>query len=125
MKFWKPTPFKILQIPVFLRKTIFGKLHLIKLESPGGSQSAKVCTKLVGSDPMIPDPNTSKEVSRYKWEAHSDTNWRCIYTTFCQEEGILLLPKYRNKNGRCIAILFKRIAVGGRLKSLEKRCSRY
>ena len=29
-----------------------------------------------------------------------------VYTTFCQEEGILS-QKYRGRNGRCIAILFK------------------
>ena len=29
-----------------------------------------------------------------------------VYTTFCQEEGILL-QKYRDRNGRCIAILLK------------------
>ena len=26
-----------------------------------------------------PDPNTSAKVSRYKWEAYRDTNWRCIH----------------------------------------------
>ena len=31
-----------------------------------------------------------------------------VYATFCQEEGILL---YRDRNGRCIAILFKSIGV--------------
>ena len=39
-----------------------------------------------------------------------------VYSTFCQEEG-MLLPKYRNRNGRCIAILFKSIGVRGRLDS--------
>ena len=29
-----------------------------------------------------------------------------VYTTFWQEEGILV-QKYRDRNGRCIAILFK------------------
>ena len=29
-----------------------------------------------------------------------------VYTTFCQEGGILL-QQYRDGNGRCIAILFK------------------
>ena len=38
------------------------------------------------------------------------------YTTFCQREGILL-QKYRNRNGRCIAILFKSIGVRGRFDS--------
>ena len=36
-----------------------------------------------------------------------------VYTTFCQEGGILL-QKYRDRNGRCIAILFKSIGVRGR-----------
>ena len=42
-----------------------------------------------------------------------------VYTTFCQEEGILL-QKYRDTNGRCIAILFKSIGVRGRLGSPEQ-----
>ena len=39
-----------------------------------------------------------------------------VYTTFCQWEGILL-QKYRDRNGRCIAILFKSIGVRGRFDS--------
>ena len=34
-----------------------------------------------------------------------------VYTNFCQKEG-MLLPKYRDRNGRCIAILFKNIGNG-------------
>ena len=41
-----------------------------------------------------------------------------VYTTFCQEEGILL-QKYRDRNGTCIAILFKSIGVRGRFDSPE------
>ena len=41
-----------------------------------------------------------------------------VYTTFCQEEGILL-QKYRDGNGRCIAILVKSIGVRGRFDSFE------
>ena len=41
-----------------------------------------------------------------------------VYTTFCQEVGILL-QKYRDRNGRCIAILFKSIGVRGRFDSPE------
>ena len=55
-----------------------------------------------------------------------DTNGRRIViqlggvlTTFCQEDGILL-QKYRDRNGRCIAILFKSIGVRGRFDSLEE-----
>ena len=39
-----------------------------------------------------------------------------VYTTLCQEKGILL-QKYRDRNGRCIAILFKSIGVRGRCDS--------
>ena len=38
-----------------------------------------------------------------------------VESTFCQE-GILL-PKYRNRKGRCIAILFKSTRVSGRFDS--------
>ena len=41
-----------------------------------------------------------------------------VYTTVCQEEGILL-QKYRDRNGRCIAILFKCIGVRGRFDPPE------
>ena len=51
--------------------------------------------------PTTPDPN--------KMQKYRDTNGSRIviqiggvYTTFCQEEGILL-EKYRDRNGRCIA----------------------
>ena len=42
-----------------------------------------------------------------------------VYSTFRQEEGIFV-PKYRDKNGRCMAILFKSIGVRGRFDSLDK-----
>ena len=58
-----------------------------------------------------------------KYRDTLDTNGRSImihvggvYTTFCQEEGILL-QKYRDRMGRCIAILFKSIGVRGRCDS--------
>ena len=41
-----------------------------------------------------------------------------VYTIFCQEEGILL-QNYRDRNGRCIAILFKSIGVRRRFDSPE------
>ena len=41
-----------------------------------------------------------------------------VYTTFCEEEGVLL-QKYHDRNGRCIAILFKSIGVRGRFHSAE------
>ena len=41
-----------------------------------------------------------------------------VYTTFCQKEGILL-QKYRDRNGRCIAILFRSIGVRGRWDTPE------
>ena len=43
-----------------------------------------------------------------------------VCTTFCQEEGFLL-QKYRDRNGRCIAILFKGIGVRGRFDSPDLR----
>ena len=43
------------------------------------------------------------------------------YTTFGPREGILL-QKYRDRNGRCIAILFKNIRVRGRCDSPEIPC---
>ena len=58
-------------------------------------------------------------------QKYRDTNGRRIvikiggvYTTFCQEEG-MLLQKYRDRNRRCILILFKSIGVRGRLDSPE------
>ena len=42
-----------------------------------------------------------------------------VYTTFCQEcqeEGILA-QKYRDRNGRCIAMLFRSVGVRGRCDS--------
>ena len=39
-----------------------------------------------------------------------------VYATLCQKEGILL-QKYRDRNGRCIAILFRSIRVRGRCDS--------
>ena len=41
-----------------------------------------------------------------------------VYTTFCQKEGILL-QKHRDRNGRCIAILFRSIRVRGRFDSSD------
>ena len=56
-------------------------------------------------------------------QKYRDTNWRRIaiqiggaYTTFCQAEGILL-QEHRDRNGRCITILFKSIGVRGRFDS--------
>ena len=45
-----------------------------------------------------------------------------VYTTFCQQEGIRL-QKYRDRNGRCIAILFKNIGVRGRCDSPDFQLS--
>ena len=39
-----------------------------------------------------------------------------VYTTLCQEEGILL-QKYHDRNGRCIAILLKSIGVRSQFDS--------
>ena len=54
-------------------------------------------------------------VSRYKLVV-------CIYYTFCQEKGrYFCAKKYRDRNGRCIAILFKSIGVRGRFDA-PARC---
>ena len=46
------------------------------------------------------------------------------YTTFCQEEGILL-QKHRDRNGRCIAIPFKSIGVGDQFDFLSALLSTF
>ena len=53
-----------------------------------------------------------KYIAKHKREPYRDTNWWCIYH-FCHEKGILL-QNYRDRNGSCIAILFKSIGVRGR-----------
>ena len=60
-------------------------------------------------------------------QKYRDTNGRriliqigSVYTTFCQEQGILSQQKYRDGNGRCIAILFKSIGVRGRFDSPDQ-----
>ena len=72
----------------------------------------------IGSVPTTRDPNTSAKVSRYKWEAYRDTNWWCIY--YVLRRWGILLQKYRNRNGRCIAILFESIGVRGRFDSPDR-----
>ena len=66
----------------------------------------------IGAVPTTPDPNTSAKVSRYKWEAYHDTNWWCIYYLL-PRGGHTFAKKYRDRNGRRIAILFKSIGVRG------------
>ena len=77
----------------------------------------------IGGVPTTPDPNTLARLSRYKWEPYRDTNWWCVCTTFSHEEGILL-QKHRERNGRCIAILFESIRITGRFGSPELRPSK-
>ena len=74
----------------------------------------------IGGVPTTLDPNTSEKASRYKWEAYRDTHWWCLYY-FLPRGGGILLQKYRDRNGRCIAILFKSIGVRGWLDSPENR----
>ena len=69
----------------------------------------------IGSASTTLDPNTSAKASRYKWEPYCDTIGG-VYTTFCQEEG-MLLQKYYEINGRCIAMGFNNIRVRGRFDS--------
>ena len=56
-------------------------------------------------------------------ESHSVMQICGAYCTFCQEEGIFL-QKYRNRNGRCIAILFESIRVRGLCDSCERSSAR-
>ena len=77
---------------------------------------------MLGTVPTTPDPNTSAKLSRYKWEAYG-IQIGSVYTTLCQEEGILW-QKYRDRNGRCIAIPFKSIGVGDRLDSADHACKK-
>ena len=45
-----------------------------------------------------------------------------VYTTFCEKEGIFLLQKYRNRNGRRIAVLFESTGGRGRIDSPDFHC---
>ena len=65
-----------------------------------------------------PDPHTSAKASWYKSEVHA-LHMGCVDGTSNQEKDILL-PKYRDRNGRCITILFKNVGVRGRRSSPEK-----
>ena len=58
-------------------------------------------------------PGTSAQVSRYKWEPYRDTNWWCVYVCVFDflPRGGHTVHKYSDRNGRCIAILFKSIGV--------------
>ena len=38
---------------------------------------AWACVSVIGRVPTTPDPNTSAQVSRYKWEPWRDTRCRC------------------------------------------------
>ena len=62
-------------------------------------------------------------------QRHRDTNGTRmviqiggVYTTFCQEQGVLL-QKYCYRNSRSIATIFKSIGVRGRFDSPEKGSS--
>ena len=46
-------------------------------------------------------------------EAYRDTNWWYVYY-FLPREGHTFAKEYRDRNGRCIAKLFKSIGVRGR-----------
>ena len=58
--------------------------------NPLGARSTRPNSKMgapeIGGAPTTPDPNTSAKVSRYKWEAYRDTNWRCIYYFLPREQ---------------------------------------
>ena len=59
----------------------------------------------------------SAGVSRYKLEVYV-IQMGGAYITAYQEEG-MLLQKYRDRKGRCIAMLFKSIGVRGRCDSCD------
>ena len=75
------------------------------------SRPSKLLTWKFGGVQTTPDPNTSAKISRYKWEAHRDTNWWCIYYFLPRGGHTFAKVRYRDRNGRCIAILFKSIGV--------------
>ena len=109
----------ILQAPCSMEKVAFKGQALCHGEhQESRSQITAIFSVTNWSVPTTPDPNTSAKASRYKRDPYRDTNWWRVFTTFCQPEGILL-PKYRDRNGRCIAILFKSIGVRGRFDSPE------
>ena len=68
-----------------------------------------------GSVPTTPDPSTSAKASRYRLEPYLEANsW---YIHFFLPKGGHTYAKYRDRNGRCIAIFFKSIGVRGRFDS--------
>ena len=96
---------------------------LLSKKLPVPSQNFQISEMKIGGVPTTPDPNTS--------EKYRDTNGRRIaiqiggvHTTFCQE-GDMLLQTYRDRNGRCITILFKSIRVRGRFDSPEFKRERF
>ena len=64
----------------------------------------------VGGVPTTPDPNTSAEVLRYKWEAYRDTDWCGVYILLSAKGRayFLLLQMHRNRNGRCSRDTFQK-----------------
>ena len=108
---------------------IEGVLSLVKLASQNlsnhcGRKRARNHSLLIGGVPTTPDgpdPNTSAKVSRCKWEAYRDTNWWCI-CYFLPTQGHTF-AEVCDRNGRCIATLFKNIGVKGRCDSPALRRS--
>ena len=64
-----------------------------------------------GGVQTTPEPNTSAKNIAIQFGSRIVIQIGGVYPTFCREEGILL-QKYRDRNGRCIAILFKSIGSG-------------
>ena len=102
-------------------------LHLFP--TPLIRRRTQFCKPFLGPcsiDPIIQAKDilgvSQRPLTLIRLQMYRDTNGRRIviqigvYTTFCQEEGILL-QKYRDRYGRCIAILFTSIRVRGRLDS--------
>ena len=107
--------------PPVLALVIFSlRLTSIWLKTAGKSRQAPLrreplsMLQFLGGVPTTPDPNTSAKASRYKWEAYRDP---ILLYYFLPMGG--LLHKYRDRNGRCIAILFRSIGVRGRCDSPE------
>ena len=74
------------------------------------------CTevKILGSFPTTPDLNTSAEASQYRWEQYPDTSWWCVLLS-AKRRGYFCESIF-DRNGRCIAILFRSIGVRSRFE---------
>ena len=65
---------------------------------------------IFGGDLMPFDPPISAKVSRYKCEPYRETSGWCTYHS--QPRRWHTLQRYRNRNGRCVVICYKRSRSG-------------